>query len=165
MTRIIPKRISPRNFADFGTMLRAPVKPPTAEDQTFKYWSDLASYHVEGETEIGWCTVYRQEGRPITWMERHEQTPELLIPIDAPFILPVMRKENGPDSIEAFQVEIGEAVVIGQNVWHTACQPAAGDQATYFVIFRRGTPAEDVIKTDVSDVAIAVATGTVSEPE
>jgi ureidoglycolate hydrolase len=128
---------------------------PTAEDPTFRYWSDLASYHIGGETEVGLCTVYLQDGRPVTWMERHERTPELLIPIDYPFILPVMAGQGGSETIEAFQVNVGEAVVIGQNVWHSACQPVDSEAANYFVIFRRGTPSEDVYKTDVADVRLA----------
>lgn len=155
MTRIEARHITRDNFSAFGRVVKSPTGTPTAEDETFRYWSELASYHVDGDTEIGLCTVFLQEGRPVTWMERHELTPELLIPIDQPFILPVMRAEAGPDAVEAFRVDVGEAVVIGPNIWHSACQPVGADSATYFVIFRKGTPAEDVYKTDLADVCLA----------
>ena len=142
-----PQRITPENFARYGRVARIPDGAPTAEDATFRYWSDAAHYNIDGETEVGFCTVVRQDVPAVTWMERHERTPELLIPIDGPFLLPVMGE--GKD-VEVFEVQPGEAVVIGQNVWHSACYPAEGDAATYFVIFRRGTPQEDVIKTDIA---------------
>ena len=141
-----PQRATPEAFARYGAVVTAPTAAPTAQDATFRYWSDLAHFGVEGETEIGLCTVYRQDAPRVTWMERHARTPELLIPADAPFLLPVMA-EGGP--VEVFRVEPGEAVVIGQGVWHSACLPAGADAATYFVVFRRGTPHEDVTKRDL----------------
>ena len=154
MSTIQPRRISPEGFARYGSVVRMPASPPLAEGPAFKFWSDVAHYGIEGETEIGFCTVYRQEGAPVVWMERHERTPELLVPIDAPFLLPVMTAHAPDDQVEVFRVEPGEAVVIGRNVCHSACHPAGRDEATYFVIFRRGTPREDVIKKEVVGVAI-----------
>jgi ureidoglycolate hydrolase len=154
MTAITPTRLTPEGFARYGTVVQRPQGPPLAADATFAFWSDVAHYHVAGETEIGLCTVYRQAGAPVTWMERHARTPELLIPLDAPFVLPVMTADAPDSGVEAFHVAVGEAVVIGQNVWHSACHPVAGEAATYFVIFRRGTPHEDVIKKPVAGVAI-----------
>ena len=154
MTKIEPHRITPERFRPYGEVAQPPAAEPTAADDTFSFWSDVASYHIEGDTEIGLCTVHRQAPARVTWVERHARTPELLIPIDAPFVLPVL-KEDAPDSaVEAFRVNIGEAIVIGQGVWHSACHPVGRDQATYFVIFRRGTPHEDVIKKDVAGVAV-----------
>jgi hypothetical protein len=40
-------------------------------------------------------------------VERHLRTPEILIPIDAPFVLPVFRMKGVP--LEYFQVDVGEA--------------------------------------------------------
>lgn len=144
---VTPQRITPENFARYGRVARLPESAPTAEDATFRYWSDAAHYEINGETEIGFCTVYRQDQPAVTWMERHDRTPELLIPIDGPFLLPVM-EESGA-GVEVFEVQPGEAVVIGQGVWHSACHPAGGDAVTYFVLFRRGTPQEDVTKKDL----------------
>jgi hypothetical protein len=57
-------------------------------------------------------------------------------------------------AVEIFRVEPGEAVVIGDGVWHSACLPVEGASATYFVVFRRGTPRADVIKRDIDPVAV-----------
>lgn len=145
------KPIESDAFSRFGKVVRPPVAEPTAQDDTFKFWSDVSNFAISGETEIGFCTVYRQERETVEWMERHERTPELLVPIDVPFVLPVM---TGEGDVEAFRVNPGEAVIIGQNIWHSACKPVGARSATYFVIFRRGTPAEDVIKTDIPPIEI-----------
>jgi len=146
-----PQRATPEAFARFGSVVPAPTGEPTAAGDTFRYWSDLAHYHIDGETEVGLCTVVRRDARRVTWMERHARTPEFLIPVDAPFLLPVMG-EGGP--VEVFRVEPGEAIVIGDGVWHSACHPAVADAATYFVVFRRGTPREDVDRTDIDPVDV-----------
>ena len=153
---ITPQRVTAENFMRFGAVAKLPTNAePLAAEASFSYWSDVAAFAIEGPTEIGYCTVFRQEGGPINWLERHVRTPELLIPIDAPFFLPVMRDDESVERLEVFEVRPGEAVVIGQGVWHGACHPTHGEEATYFVIFRRGTPAEDVAKRELQDLAIS----------
>jgi ureidoglycolate lyase len=153
MAALTPRRATPEAFARFGAVVPAPTAPPTAADATFSYWSDLAHYRIDGETEIGLCTVFEQDAPRVTWMERHDHTPEFLIPADGPFLLPVM---DGDGEVEIFRVEPGEAVVIGDGVWHSACHPVGAASATYFVVFRRGTPREDVFKQDVGPLDVAV---------
>lgn len=147
------QRISPERFARFGSVAQTPGENPTAKTAGFSYWSDIAHYHIDGETEIGYCTVYQPDLPRVTWFERHDRTPEVLVPIDAPFILPVMDEDG---EVAAFRAEPGEAVVIGTGVWHSACLPVGRKQATYFVVFRRGTPAEDVTKRDVDAVHLTL---------
>lgn len=145
MNGISAHRITEANFADFGSVARTPSGAPLAETSQFRYWSDAAHFGIAGETEIGYCTVFQPDDGVVTWMERHERTPEVLIPIDRSVVLPVMKN----DEVSAFLFEPGEAIVIGRNVWHSACLPADGQDASYFVVFRRGTPHEDVIKKDL----------------
>lgn len=143
--------ITSENFSVFGRVTAWPEGDPLAADETFAFWSDVAHFEIAGETEIGYCTVYRQKRDVVGWMERHDLSPEILVPIDAPFVLPVMTEEG---EVEAFHVALGQSVVIGQGVWHSACKPVGVDSATYFVIFRRGTPQEDVVKTDIDPIDI-----------
>ena len=151
MKRIAVQQINTEAFEPFGSKSAMPNGTPLASDATFKYWSDVANYEIDGETEIGYCTVYGQEDGVVNWMERHARTPEILIPIDVPFVLPVMSDDG---DVQAFRADPGEAVVIGRGVWHSACKPIGADEASYFVIFRRGTPQEDVIKTDIEPVTL-----------
>ena len=152
MSTIKAQHITSANFAPFGKVVTAPMAAPTSEAYDYKFWSDLADYEVTGETEIGLCTVYAQPKQEITVVERHRRTPEILIPVDAPFVLPLYDDANGKS--EAFRVNIGEAVVINTGVWHGACLPVGKKEATYFVIFRKGTPHEDVMKKTVDPVQI-----------
>ncbi|HEX7071734.1 MAG TPA: ureidoglycolate lyase, partial [Rhodothermales bacterium] len=148
-TRIKSQRISCDNFAAYGTVAQLGAEAPLAQTSQFSFWSDHAAYRIEGETEIGFCTVRAPKDDAVDWMERHERTPEVLIPIDWPVVLPVMREDG---TVEAFEMHPGEAVVIGQNVWHSACLPLGRREATYFVVFRRGTPHEDVVKQEIETV-------------
>ncbi len=147
MNALTPRRATPDAFARFGAVVTAPTAEPTAAGDAFRYWSDLAHYRIDGETEIGLCTAVRTDAPRVAWMERHDRTPEILVPADGPFLLPVMDADG---AVELFRVEPGEAVVIGQGVWHSACLPADGASATYVVVFRRGTPAEDVVMQDIT---------------
>jgi ureidoglycolate hydrolase len=152
--KISAKKITENNFNKFGKVVVLPKKSPTSQANDYKFWSDIAAYNIEGETEIGICTVYKQEKNIITGMERHHHTPEILIPIDAPFVLPLLIDGEAEENSEALMVEIGEAVVINNDVWHGACLPVDKNESSYFVIFRRGTPLEDVEKKNVNPIEI-----------
>ena len=152
--KIKTKHITPENFAKFGKVVTTPTQAPTSQAGDYKFWSDIANYLIEGNTEIGLCTVYRQPVMEISGVERHLRTPEILIPIDAPFILPLLLEGQPDNAVEAFQVNLGEAVVIDKAVWHGACLPVGKKESTYFVIFRRKTPHEDGAKKVIQKVQI-----------
>ena len=154
--KIKPKIVDQKNFQKFGKLVRAQTTEPTSQAADYKFWSNIASYSIPGETEIGICTVYKQSRNELSGMERHLNTPEILIPIDAPFVLPLLCEDDTEEAIEAFTVDIGEAVVIRDGIWHGACLPVGKEQASYFVIFRKGTPFEDVQKKEISKTEIEV---------
>ncbi len=145
------KAISVEFFQPYGQIVQQPLTQPTAEGETFSFWSDIARYHIQGNTEIGLCTVTSPPDNRVSDFERHLKTPEILIPADTPFILPLLSNDG---QVEAFRVNIGEAVVIHAGVWHGPCIPAEKSDATYYVIFRQHTPAEDVEKISIDDVLI-----------
>ena len=148
------KKITKENFSPFGKVVVGASGNPTSQAADYKFWSDIMNYKIEGETEVGICTVYKQATNSINGMERHLNTPEILIPIDAPFILPLLIDKNKPDEADAFIVDIGQVIAINDKVWHGACLPFGKDECSYFVIFRRGTPYNDVEKTDLHEMTI-----------
>lgn len=154
MIKIKPVPVTPQRFAGFGSVVVAPTAAPTSKAADYKFWSDLAHYQIEGETEIGICTVYRLLTTDISSMERHLHTPEILIPIDSPFILPLLRDGDTAEKSGVFRVEPGQAVVIDAGIWHGACLPAERDIASYFVIFKRHTPHTDVVKKNLPTIEI-----------
>jgi len=145
--------ITSENFRRFGKIVSLPQQKPTSEDKTYKFWSDIANYHIEGKTEIGLCTVYKQEPMTVDSLEKHNDTPEILISTNASFILPLQIETD--DSPEAFTVKPGEAVVIDSGVWHGACIPIRASECTYFVIFKHDTPNTDVYFKDINPVEIS----------
>lgn len=148
--------INQNNFKKYGSIVTGPSSTPTSEGKDYKFWSDIANYHIDGETEIGICTVFKKSKNMINGLERHLNTPEILIPIDAPFVLPLLLDEETDKNATAFQVGIGEAVVIDEAVWHGACLPVGKDESSYFVIFRRSTPHEDVEKKNITPFEIEI---------
>ncbi len=152
--KIKAEHISPENFKRFGRIVTTPKANPTSQAVDYKFWSDITSYLIEGETEIGICTVYKQPKNEIKGMERHLNTPEILIPINSPFTLPLLIDGESEDQAKAFQCNLGEAVVINRTVWHGACFPVGKNESSYFVIFRKGTPHEDVEKKNIKTIEI-----------
>lgn len=154
MVKIKIQRISEQNFRQYGQVVSFPESAPTAQSLEFKFWSDLAHYHITGETEIGICTVYHQPKSVVSDMEKHVETPEILIPIDAPFLLPLLIDREESEKVAVFQVNIGESVIINPGVWHAACLPVGRQKSSYFVIFKHGTPYKDVEKRPIQPIEI-----------
>lgn len=151
---VTTERITEENFSPFGAVVIMPEGEPSSEGASYRFWSDIVHYDVDGSTEIGICTVFKPGGASITGLERHLGTPEILIPIDAPFILPVLAGDQEVSQLAAFRVNIGEAVVINPGVWHGACIPANTEESSYFVIFKCNTPHEDVETKKIQPVNI-----------
>ncbi|MCF7808304.1 MAG: ureidoglycolate lyase [Candidatus Marinimicrobia bacterium] len=140
-------------FQAYGKFVTLDESTVTSEGDNYVFWSDIASYEIKGETEVGICQVFRDDPLTVDTLERHERTPEVLIPIDGSFILPLKLDGDG-NSVQAFEVAVGEAVVINEGVWHGACVPLSGKACSYFVIFKRGTPDSDVQKQTTTPVEI-----------
>jgi ureidoglycolate hydrolase len=147
-------KATPLSFKKYGKVVNAPSGIPTSEAKDYKFWTNIADYLIEGKTEIGICTVFKQVENILNGMERHLNTPEILIPIDAPFILPVLMDGDPDSSVKAFKIEIGESIIINKEVWHGACHPVNARQSSYFVIFKKGTSRDDVQKKSIFPIKI-----------
>jgi len=154
MAKLISKRITEENIAKFGKVVLAPTGTPTSQGSNYKFWSDIAEYSIRGDTEIGICTVSRQLENSVSSVEQHKLTPEIIIPIDFPLILPLLSEGRPENEMEAFEVHPGEVVIINEGVWHAACLPAATPESSYFVIFRKNTPHTDVTKKSITAMTI-----------
>ncbi|MGE5409363.1 MAG: ureidoglycolate lyase [Clostridiales bacterium] len=153
--KIKSEHINECNFKRYGKVVLFPMGEPTSKAIDYKFWSDISNFSIQGETEIGICRVYKQPETKISTMERHLNTQEILIPIDAPFKLPLMlAEEEGGNNIKSFEVGPGEVVIIDKAVWHGACIPVGKDESSYFVIFRRNTPKEDIEKKSIQTIEL-----------
>jgi ureidoglycolate hydrolase len=136
-----------------------PDCPAPLGTDTVKFWPALTKYAISGETEVGLCTCF---GRPrqIEHLERHQNTPEILVPLDGDFLLPVAavdqpETQNGvlsAEGVEVIRVKAGTAVVLSSGVWHWAVWPHNRQSVTYLVMFRSHTPNEDLEIKEVKDM-------------
>lgn len=142
-------------FQKYGQIVIVPEVPALLGTQEIRFWPCLAKYHIEGETEVGICRCFERPRR-IESLERHKETPEILMPVDGDFFLPVapadqpagagrLRAEN----VQVFHIPSGAAVILERGVWHWAAWPDGKESITYQVIFKLGTPADDCEKKDI----------------
>lgn len=150
------QKVTKENFKKFGKLVTQPKGKPTSEGTDYRFWSDIVHYQINEETEIGICQVFLQARNIIAGMERHLHTPEILIPIDAPFVVPLLLEGEKEEKAKAFQVDLGEAIVVNAGVWHGACLPVRQKKSSYFVIFRRKTPYIDVEKKSIKQLEIKI---------
>ena len=154
--KVRSKHIDSENLKKYGQAVTEPRGEPTAQAADFKFWSDIARYFIDDETEVGICTVFKQPADEISGLERHVRTPEILIPIDAPFVVPLLLDGCSEDQVEAFQINVGEAIIIDRAVWHGASLPVGKETSSYFVIFRRGTPHNDVEIKKIEPIELVI---------
>lgn len=147
MIRVKAKKLTAESFSKFGKVVEIPGT--LDETKTVNYWGTLATFKVEGESEVGVCLVKKNLNR-LDSMERHVKTPEVLVPIDGDFVLPVALSKDleDPDerpnaeNVEAFYVNDKQCLVMAEGVWHWAPFPV-GEQASFFVIFKKETSKND----------------------
>ena len=144
------KDLTVEAFSKFGRVIEAPNFQPLVENENVKYWGTVATFKVEGETEIGICIV-KKGSNILEFMERHVQTSEVIIPIEGDFILPVAASKSLEDAgehpkaedIEAFYIKDEQAIVLNKGVWHYAPLPIM-EEASFFVIFKKETAKHDL---------------------
>jgi ureidoglycolate hydrolase len=145
------KRLTASSFSKFGKMADAHTVLPLIETENLKFWTTIATYTVDGETEIALCYVKKSVDF-VELLERHVKTPEILVPIKGDFIFPVapagylLDQTEIPEAsgVEAFLVRSNQAVVMEKGVWHTAPIPI-GKETAFFVIFKKETTKQDAV--------------------
>ena len=100
---------------------------------------------------VSFCIVesYPQGALESSTFEQHGNTPEVLIPTDGEIVLVIGlpdKADNGRidmDSVKAFRLPAGKAVVLKPFVWHYA--PMVKDRPVKtFVVFEENTPDNDL---------------------
>jgi ureidoglycolate hydrolase len=90
-------------------------------------------------------------------MEHHLGTPEMLIPLDVPLLVPIAPADASADSvpnpeqIEGFVVKPGQALVMDRSGWHWLPFPTEGESGSCLIIFARDTPRHDLLIRDLPD--------------
>ena len=143
-------------FQKYGQLVMLPDVPMPLGPREIQFWPRLARYHIEGETEVGICRCFERRRR-IENLERHKETPEILISVDGDFLIPIApanqaENENGRLAVRKIQIlhiPSGVAVILARGIWHWAVWPHRRKSVTYQVIFKLGTPTADCEKRDL----------------
>lgn len=91
--------------------------------------------------------------------ECHSRTGETLIPVEDDIIIVIgisknnLKNEMDLNSVKAFIVKKGTAVILNPGTWHYA-PIAINSKVHTFVVFDNETPDTDVIKIDTEDANI-----------
>jgi ureidoglycolate hydrolase len=151
------KKLITSSFSKFGKVADAHTILPLVETENLKFWTTIATYTVDGETEIALCHI-KKSVNFVGLLERYVKTTEILVPIKGDFILPVapignlQNQTEIPEAsgVEAFLVRSNQAVVMEKGVWHTAPIPI-GKETAFFVIFKKETTKQDTVFKKLRD--------------
>ena len=157
MKTIKALNISPKVMEGLGkaVIVTGEVKPDARTDiQT--YYGQLAVMECGGAVQIGICVAKNRE-YVVDEMERHAQTPELLVALKGGFVTPVApsKEENGtlrPDMDKAVAVRVnqGEGIFFDESVWHWTPY-AITPECDVLVVFKKDTPQNDFISCKLKE--------------
>lgn len=143
------------NFSSYGTVISGAEKTPNADVDELKFWNKLGVMEHKGNTSISIVQTYGKNGLIEETMEQHSTTGEALLPTEDIFIvvaLPDTEDSKKPDfdTVKAFPVRKGTAVILNPGVWHHAPLTQA-ETAKTFVAFYENTPEEDFLAYELKD--------------
>lgn len=150
-------------LAPYGEFMTPLGKDPAFDSEVFSFWNDISVGEVNGAVSFG--MVETKPGDPVAPMlERHLQTTESLVALDSDIILVLAEPTEGDvpnlENVAAFRVPRGFGVTLKAGTWHYVPLITGDIPARTLVVFRQGTPAEDLEVYDLKakqDVTIRVA--------
>lgn len=140
---------------------------PDLSGPTWSCWYPLARVPGSRPLLLGLVETRPVRG-PVTLMERHEGRVEVLIALDRPIVqmvAPYTRRSARPlaDSVRAFLVRPGEALILSPGTWHAPAAAVSADVTRYLF----GLPEQDHSDLDsgwtvISDGGVALDLGELS---
>ncbi len=143
------------NFADYGLWITDAAKTPDADCEELKFWNRLGVMDHKGNTSISIVQTYGKNGLVEETLEQHKTTGEALLPTEDIYIVAALSAKDVPDkpdldTVKAFRVKKGEAVIMYPGIWHHAPLTKA-EKANTFVAFYENTPDEDFLAYELKD--------------
>jgi len=144
--------LTPDAFAPYGSVLDPDRAAPTMREDIFTFWDGLAEMTIQGKTTVALLEVVPR-GPEFAKLERHVRTEEVFFALDEPVVVLVGAPSLGqnlpdPKTVKAFRLDAGQGVFLREGTWHWIPFPLQ-DRARLLVIFRAGTPDEDL---DIQDL-------------
>lgn len=145
-------------FEDFGKVLAIPSGTPTYSDQRLDWWSTIGVLpgSTVGDFEVSLLTC-RQSDMTFNSLERHVQSPELLLALDDDIIsaFAPARDLDDPgarpalEEVRAFKIPQNQGFLVGTGTWHLLPTCATKDECLMLVIFKRDTGANDLTFAEI----------------
>ncbi|MDC7227799.1 MAG: ureidoglycolate lyase [Spirochaetales bacterium] len=147
--------LTKKNFGTYGTIISEELRAPDADVEELKFWNKLGVMVHAGNTSFSIVQTYGRNGLVEETFECHKTTGEALLPTEDIFIvvaLPEVDDPQRPDfnSVKAFPVKKGSAVILNPGVWHHAPLTQA-DTANTFVAFYENTPDVDFFAYELKE--------------
>jgi ureidoglycolate lyase len=107
---------------------------------------------IDGSVSVGVLRAVKR-GFDFHEMERHVETPEMLVAVQGDVLVPVAPANHPADApaaeeTEVFHLRQGEALIMNTGVWHWLPFPLQGE-AVLLVVFKEGTPDNDFTLYDL----------------
>ncbi|MBI9109005.1 MAG: ureidoglycolate lyase [Spirochaetales bacterium] len=147
--------MSAEAFSEYGTFISGGIKAPDADIPELKFWNRLGVLGHAGDTSVSIVQTYGKNGLLEETLESHFNTGEALLPTEDIFVVVALAEKNNPqkpnlETIKAFPVKKGEAVIFSPGVWHHAPLTEA-ETANTFVVFKSDTPETDCLALELKD--------------
>lgn len=137
----------------WGQVVQLPKGDPMFHSEILSYWDGIASLQMDGEAGIGWFELSRRAFRG-NEVERHTSTQEALLCFQGAAIClvgePVAPDRVTASSFRPYYIEAGEGFIFAPGTWHALPFPLSG-KAVFWVIFKKGTPQEDLEVLDLEE--------------
>lgn len=144
------------SIRDYGVLISTNNKVSDFTSNEFKFWNRLGEMGLNETASVCVVESFRSESLSASIFERHHNTTETLIPTDDIFVVIALPGEDGNsepdwDSVKAFRIVKGDAIILSSDVWHYAPMTQSESVKT-FVVFNTNTPEKDNISVDVLEL-------------
>ncbi|RKX73805.1 MAG: hypothetical protein DRP49_06925 [Spirochaetes bacterium] len=144
------------NIGDYGTLVFTDNKTPGYESKEFSFWNRLGEMALSETASVCLVESHKTDRLTSSVFERHLNTSETLIPTDDIVIVIALPGKNGNkepdwDTVKAFRIKKGDAIILSKEVWHYAPMAVNGTVKT-FVVFNTNTPEKDNVSLDSQEL-------------
>jgi ureidoglycolate lyase len=121
---------------------------PAFDSEVFSFWNDLSVGDVSGAS-VSFGLVRTKPGdMKAPMLERHINTTETLVPLDEDIVLvlaePSPAETPDLDTLAAFRIPRGTPVTLRKGTWHYVPLIPGKKEGRTLVVFRQGTPGDDL---------------------
>lgn len=154
MVELRPVELTDESFKDYGHVISNGHGNPMGDNEEFIYWGKLSQLKINGTASTGVLIGHKREP-VIDKLERHVNTPEVLVALDGESVVCVAKPSPvGTDIIEGMQVfyvKQGEAFAMYEGTWHWIPIPVNSEDCKFLVVFASGTEENDLEVKDLSE--------------